>query len=268
MPRLLILEGNTPDLALSAQKELGRTAAQGFAESLKAEAPNLQCEVAAPYFDGFDPDAYDLAAYDGMVVTGSGVGWSAEDERARPFWDMFERAFAAGTPSFGSCWGMQTAAVTLGGEAKAGPNGVERGFARSVRPVGDHPMMAGRREAFDVLCMHRDDVTRAPEGAMVTATNDHTAIQAFAYDQGGVSFWGVQYHPEIWLKEVAHWISRPGDAWSEAEAAKAKALLRVADDPAQNAFLAVKFGVNMDILDRPYHRTELRNWLRAKVCAD
>ena len=101
----------------------------------------------------------------------------------------------------------------------------------------------------------------------MTATNDHTAVQAFAYDQGGVSFWGAQYHPECWLEDAAFWLSRPGPAWSKAEAARAKALKRVADDPAANATLAVKFGVNLDILDRSYHRTELRNWLREKVGA-
>lgn len=265
--RILILEGNTPDLALNAQETLGATSAQEYAAALKAEAPELETVIAAPFFDDFDAAAYDLGAFDGMAVTGSGVAWSGADEAARPFWEMYERAFAAGTPAFGSCWGMQTAAVVLGGAVGEGPNGVERGFARSVAPVGAHPMMAGRREAFDVACMHRDDVIRAPEGAVVTATNDHTAIQAMAYDQGSVSFWGVQYHPEVWLKTVAFWLSRPGPAWSKAEAARAKALNRVAEDPAANALLAVKCGVNLDILDRDYHRTELRNWLREKVGA-
>ena len=124
-----------------------------------------------------------------------------------PFWVMYEKAFAAGTPSFGSCWGMQTAAVALGGETKAGPNGVEVGFARAIRPA-DHPMMAGRRDGFDALAMHRDDVTRAPEGAVVTASNDHTAVQAFAYEAGDADFWGVQYHPECRLRDVAHWLGR------------------------------------------------------------
>lgn len=265
--RILILEGNTPDLALGAQNTLGRTAAQEYAAALKLEAPGLETVIAAPFFDDFDPDDHDLSAYDGMVVTGSGVVWSGADEEARPFRDMYERAFTAGTPCFGSCWGMQTAAVALGGRVGAGPNGVERGVARNVRPTVDHPMTAGRRDGFDVICMHRDDVIRAPEGAVVTATNDHTAIQAFAYDRDGASFWGVQYHPEVWLETAAFWLSRPGAAWSKADAARAKALRRIADDPAANALLAVKYGVNLDILDRSYHRTELRNWLRSKVGA-
>ena len=270
LPRILILEGNTPELALGAQKALGRTAAQGFGAALKAEAPGVEFTVAAPYFDDFDPAAYDLSAFDGMAVTGSGVAWSGADERARPFWDMFERAFKAGTPAFGSCWGMQTAAVALGGVTEAGPNGVEAGVARAVRPLGDHPMTAGRRAAFDVVAMHRDDVTQAPEGAVVTAMNDHTAVQAFAYERDGVDFWGVQYHPECWLDDAAFWLSRPGSAWSEMESAetrlkRAEAMKRVAADPAHHVALAVKHGINLDLLDRAYHRTELGNWLRCKI---
>ncbi|MEL6794115.1 MAG: type 1 glutamine amidotransferase, partial [Pseudomonadota bacterium] len=108
---------------------------------------------------------------------------------------------------------------------------------------------------------------RLPEGAVVTATNAHTAVQAFAYDAGDVSFWGVQYHPEVTLETVAYWLNRPGPAWDKAEAARAKAFARIAEDPAANASLAVKFGVNLDLLDGPYHRTELRNWLSDRVGA-
>ncbi|MEL7463070.1 MAG: type 1 glutamine amidotransferase [Pseudomonadota bacterium] len=265
--RILILEGNTPDRALRAQEAVGISPAAEYAAALKAEAPTIETVIAAPYFDDFDADAHDLSAYDGMAVTGSGVEWSGADERARPFWEMYERAFAAGTPAFGSCWGVQTAAVALGGDTQAGPNGVEKAVARSVEPVGDHPMTKGRRSAFDVLAMHRDDVTRLPEGAVVTATNAHTAVQAFAYDVGDVSFWGVQYHPEVTLETVAYWLNRPGGAWDKADAGRAKAFARIAEDPAANASLAVKFGVNLDLLDGPYHRTELRNWLRDRVGA-
>ena len=128
-------------------------------------------------------------------------------------------------------------------------------------------MLNGRREVFDVVCMHRDDVTRAPDGAVVTATNDHTEIQAFAYESGDVSFWGVQYHPECTLEDAAFWLSRPGPAWSEAEAARAAALKRIAAEPMYNGDLAVKLGVTLDLLDPDYHRTELRNWLKVKVGA-
>lgn len=258
---LLIVEGNTPELALAAQRATGRTPAIGYARALKAIDMDLSFSFAQPYFSNHDIESLDMGGYDGVVVTGSGVEWSGADERARPFWEIYEKTFAAGAPAFGSCWGMQTAAVALGGETKAGPNGVEAGFARGVRPA-DHPMTAGRRDGFDVIAMHRDDVTRAPEGAVVTAVSDHTAIQAFAYDRGEVSFWGVQYHPECELTDVAYWFSRSDDA---ALKAKAREVKSVAEDPLTYARLCAKHRIGVDILDRRYHRTELANWLAAKV---
>ena len=265
MPKVLVVEGNPPELALARKQAIGGTTAEDYAAALREVAPKLEVEIAQPMFSDHDADAIDFAGFDGMAVTGSGVSWSAADERAKPYWDMYERAFKAGTPVFGCCWGMQNAAVVLGGETKAGPNGVEAGFARDVRPT-DHPMHAGRRASFDVICMHRDDVTRAPKGAVVTAANDHTGIQAFAYDQGDVSFWGVQYHPEATVKDVGYWFSRATSAEGHENRAKAgKQIARIAEDPVLHADSAARHRVGVDILDRAYHLTEIRNWLDAKV---
>lgn len=265
MPKVLIVEGNPPELALTSKRALGGTNADRYASALREVTPDLEIEFAKPMFSDHNADAIDFARYDGMAVTGSGVSWSAADDRAAPYWDMYERAFKAGVPVLGCCWGMQNAAVVLGGETKAGPNGVEAGFARAVRAT-DHPMHAGRRESFDVLCMHRDDVTRAPEGAIVTATNDHTGIQAFVYEQGDVSFWGVQYHPEATVVDVGYWFSRSASGEEDRKRSKAgREIARIAEDPVFYANAAAKHRVGLDILDRTYHLTELRNWLQAKV---
>ena len=122
----------------------------------------------------------------------------------------------------------------------------------------------GRRESFDVICMHRDDVTRAPTGAVVTAMNDHTGIQAFAYDEGAVSFWGVQYHPEATVRDVGYWFSRSGAEDKKRQKA-GREIARIADDPVLHADAAARHRVGVDILDRSYHLTEIRNWLKAKV---
>jgi GMP synthase (glutamine-hydrolysing) len=41
-----------------------------------------------------------------------------------------------------------------------------------------------------------DEVTRVPHGALVTAGNDHSKIQAMAVTHNGTESWYVQYHPE------------------------------------------------------------------------
>ncbi len=265
MPKVLIVEGNTPELALDRRRAMGGTTAELYGDALREVQPDLEVDYAQPFFSDHDIEAIDFATYDGIAVTGSGVSWSAADEKAAPFWPVYERAFAAGVPVVGCCWGMQLAAVVLGGEAKAGPNGVEAGFARAVRPT-DHPMHAGRREQFDAICMHHDDVTRAPDGAVVTATNDHTGVQAFVFEDGATSFWGVQYHPEATVQDVGYWFGRSSPAEGNENRMKAgREIARIAEDPVLHANAAAKHKVGVDILDRAYHLTELRNWLKTKV---
>jgi GMP synthase (glutamine-hydrolysing) len=263
MPKtVLVVEGHTPEHVLAQKRATGRTPAETYAAALRAAAPELIARTARPHFSDYDADGFDLNDCDGMAVTGSAVAWSAADERARPFRDLYEKAFAAGKPVVGSGWGLHLGAVVLGGAVGAGPNGVEFGFARGVTATG-HPMHAGRRSPFDVITLHRDEVIRPPEGAEITASNAHTRAQAMAYERDGVSFWGVQYHPECGLAHVGHWHQAVNLA--EANARAGAEIARIASDPALYADICVKHRIGVDILDRGYHMTELTNWVKAKL---
>jgi GMP synthase (glutamine-hydrolysing) len=53
------------------------------------------------------------------------------------------RTFETGVSSFGSCWGLQIAAVACGGKVELNPKGREVGVGRKVMLSGegrDHPM--------------------------------------------------------------------------------------------------------------------------------
>ena len=57
--------------------------------------------------------------------------------------DLMARTFETGVSSFGSCWGLQIAAVACGGKVELNPNGREVGVGRKVMLSGegrDHPM--------------------------------------------------------------------------------------------------------------------------------
>ncbi|MEM6946202.1 MAG: type 1 glutamine amidotransferase, partial [Pseudomonadota bacterium] len=204
MTRVLVVEGNTPELVEAAVAVRCRPAAEHYAEVLStlaaARGVALETTILRPYFPEGDIEALDLNGFDGVAFTGSGVDWSADDARAAPFLRLLERIFTAGLPVIGSCWGLQVGAVVLGGCVGQGARGLELGVARHVRltPAGSaHPFHAGRAPAFDVPCIHRDEVTLVPAGAVVTAENDHSAVQAMVFETGGVRFWGMQYHPEL-----------------------------------------------------------------------
>ncbi|MGH3518110.1 MAG: glutamine-hydrolyzing GMP synthase [Haloechinothrix sp.] len=102
--------------------------------------------------------------------------------------------FDAGVPVFGMCYGFQLMARALGGIVE---NTGGREFGRTELTVtGDggvlHSELPGQHP---VWMSHNDGVTKAPEGATVTATSPGAAVAAFEDTER--RFAGVQYHPEV-----------------------------------------------------------------------
>jgi GMP synthase (glutamine-hydrolysing) len=111
-----------------------------------------------------------------------------------------------------------------------------------------------------------------PGDIAVTATNAVTQVQgAEIRHQGGV-FWGVQYHPEYTLADVASTLARyNGRLIEEGFYVSADQLQRhVADleslhrEPAQPG-LAWRLGIDRDILDPAQRLSEIANWIDAQV---
>ena len=154
----------------------------------------------------------DLAAYDAVFLSGSPMHlYEATPEVGRQL-DFMRAVFASGTPSFGSCVGLQVAAVAAGGSVRANRRGHEAAFARRIMVTDagrNHPLMAGRPDVYDAAAIHSDEIDELPpEGATLLATNRVTRIQAAEIRFGPGVFWGVQYHPELPLSEIADAIRR------------------------------------------------------------
>ncbi|MBO6775363.1 MAG: type 1 glutamine amidotransferase [Marinibacterium sp.] len=252
MVHIVLVESNTPDIVAA-----GLSAATPFRDTFSAL--NMACSVSVvePYAQPCDPGVLDEA--DGVVLTGSGVRWAVDDARAKPLADLAEQVFDRGLPVWGSCNGMQLAAVLLGGTVRVSPNGRETGFARSVvltEQGQGHPMMAGRETGYSVPCTHRDEVGTLPEGAELVAGNAHSPVQAFAYAKNGVDFWGAQYHPEFSAAFVAGLVAYRSDGSAETQDLIDN-LSRADTDPD----FARRMGGRADDLRLAVRATELRNWL-------
>jgi GMP synthase (glutamine-hydrolysing) len=200
----------------------------------------------------------DFAGVDGVIFTGSGETWATDAPEAAPQRAAMELAFGTGLPVWGSCNGLQLAAVVLGGAVGAAPNGVEIGLARDIQLTDagrSHPAMAGRLPGFAVPCIHRDEVQRLPTGAQLLASNAHSPVQAMAYAKGGVDFWGAQYHPELTPQYIADLIRRRG---------RLNEFARLAPDldrAETDAAAATRLGTTPQDM-KPRARTrELANWL-------
>lgn len=148
-----------------------------------------------------------LEEYDAVAWTGSNLAaYHTDDARVTNQIRLQQRVFEAGLPSFGSCWGLQIATVASGGAVRANPRGREMGIGRKICVTEEgkrHPMFANRGFVFDALTSHNDEVYRLGKGSTILAGNAFSEVQAIHIKHGKGEFWGVQYHPEFDLWEMA-----------------------------------------------------------------
>jgi GMP synthase (glutamine-hydrolysing) len=209
-PTFLIVDGY-PQASRDELEAAGmKTAFRLYHEMLKRNCPGATSRVWLPSDTPELPGGLGPEAYAGIMWTGCNLTiYHHDDIRVTRQLELAKRAFAVGTPQFGTCWGIQMGAVAAGGEVKANPKGREMGLARRIRlaPQGvRHPMMKGRAPVFTGFISHLDEVTRIPRGAALLATNDFTNVQALAITHKKGTFWATQYHPEYDLHEMARLI--------------------------------------------------------------
>jgi GMP synthase (glutamine-hydrolysing) len=274
--RLLVVEGNERAARERLLAGFGKTRSQAYAETLAGLAPDAVCDICFPADPGANlPDRAGLAGYDGVVITGSALNIYNGGAPVERQIDLARAIFAASTPFFGSCWGLQVAAVAAGGSVGPNPMGREIGIARNIAPTEagrSHPLLAGRPAAFDAPCVHLDIVAAPPEGLRVLASNAYAAVQAAEIRHGAGVFWGVQYHPEFSLAELAATLERYAPTliaeglFAKAEEAFAYcASIRALHDDPSNRALAWQLGVQKEIVDPHLRLTEIRNWLEGAV---
>ena len=275
-PRFLVAESETPEQRERRRASVGRSSGETYLDTLRALAPDAACDLVRPAEAGAEaPGRAALAAYDAVFLTGSPLHVYRDTPAVRRQLAFMRDVFASGTPSFGSCAGLQVAAAAAGGAVRENRRGHEAAFARRIartRAGRDHPLLAGRPAAWDAPAVHTDEVERLPAGAVLLAGNGVSAVQAAEIRHGGGVFWGVQYHPELTLGEVAaalrrqasdlveQGLARDGRAVEE-HAGRIEALHR---EPSRRD-LAWQLGLDEQVTDPALRRTELRNFVERLV---
>ncbi|WP_264050909.1 type 1 glutamine amidotransferase [Methylobacterium flocculans] len=277
MLTLLVADGNDREGRASHFAGTGVTSAEAYAAILRDLAPGMACTLINPAdADATLPPGAALADYDGLVVTGSTLHVGDDTDAVRRQIALVRRALACGLPVFGSCWGVQVAAVVAGGDAGPNPKGPEYGFSRdlTLTEAGRaHPLLAGRPARFDAPAMHLDAVVTPPADATVLAGNRLLPVQAIEIVYGPGVFWGTQYHPELDLDALAAMLRLSADdvvaagvlpdpAAVEAFAAD---LCRVHADPEGETGRVALHRLGPDLLEPARRRTEIANFLERLV---
>ncbi|WP_372425105.1 type 1 glutamine amidotransferase [Salinarimonas chemoclinalis] len=263
--RFLVVEGNARAEREMHERVFGTTYAAGYAALVGALVPGSACEIVCPAdADAHLPDSGGLEGWDGVFLTGSALNLYDGGPAVTRQIDLMRAVYASGTPAFGSCWGLQVGAAAAGGTVVRNPAGREVGFARRIVPTPagrQHPMLADRPAAYEAPAVHLDIVETAPEGTTVLAGNRLAPIQAAEIRHAGGLFWGVQYHPEFSLSELAAIVDRLAEPltregfFADVPGARAYAAdLRALDADPARCDLAWRHGIDAQVLD-PTRRT-------------
>jgi GMP synthase (glutamine-hydrolysing) len=274
--RFLIIDGYDRSSRDNLQAAGMRLACDLYVEMLERELPDAHSDVVFPSDPGVElPSAAALEHYDGVLWTGCNATIYVREPRVSAQIEFCQRAYELGIPQFGTCWGLQMAVVAAGGKVEANPNGREMGIARRIAVSEEgrsHPMMAGRKQVFEGFISHVDEATVLPPGAVLLAGNEFTRVQAVAVSHGRGEFWGLQYHPEYNLHEMARLIvartskllpegfyRTPEDL--ERHVALMEALFREPDRRDLRWLLAI----DDDVLDVKTRTNEFTNWIANQV---
>jgi GMP synthase (glutamine-hydrolysing) len=275
-PRLLVIEGNSPATMAEHLAVGGTPASQGYAELLRELLPMSEVDICYPADTSATlPAGEALEGYDGIAITGSSLHiYNGGAEVTRQV-DLVRQALTTGTPVFGSCWGLQIITVAAGGVVRKNPKGREIGFGRGIRLTEagrKHPMYAGKLDVFNAPTVHLDEVEVLPPGATVLASNAMSQVQAVEFRTPGSTAWGVQYHPEYPLRELAAIVRRIGTRLigegffgDESEVKEFSRDLDALDRDPSCKRLSWRHGISQNVLDKKLRVSEVANWMEYQV---
>ncbi|POM71642.1 Cysteine protease family C26 [Phytophthora palmivora] len=218
----------------------------------------------------------DLSKYHGVGWSGSSLAvHERDDPSVVQMMNLARQSFAHGVPQFGSCFGLQLAVATAGGVVQKNKRGKELGVARKIRlnAAGRaHPMYEGKPSVFDAFSSHKDEVRVIQPGGLQLATNAFTTVQSVCLRYLKGEFWGLQYHPEYDLHEMARLLHCRREMntqlgfFTDLQGADqfVDLLEDLAADPARED-IAWKIGFDKDVLDEDLRTCEVKNFVKHLV---
>ena len=140
----------------------------------------VPCDIPADELAAMRPSA--------LILSGGPASVYAEDAPS-----IDPKILELGVPVLGFCYGHQIMAVTLGGEVAHSEVG-EYGPA-TVHRAGDSSLFGETPSEQTVWMSHRDAVSRAPEGFVVTSHTDVCPVASMECPERHL--YSTQFHPEV-----------------------------------------------------------------------
>lgn len=276
LPRLLVIEGNTAEGRALYKAAGGAAPSDSYSKLLRELLPGAIVDVCYPADSGANlPDRMGLEGYDGIAITGSSLNMYNGGPAIERQVELVRSVFASHTPTFGSCWGLQLLTTAAGGSVRKNPKGREIGFGRRIGLTAagrGHDMYDRKAEVFDAITVHLDEVETLAPGMQVLAANAVSQVQAAELRVNGTTAWGVQYHPEYSLHDMASTVRRYGKRMvddgffsNESELLNYAHDLEVLHSDPHNKSLAWRHGIDGAVLEKPTRVKEIENWVTYQV---
>ena len=178
----------------------------------------------------------EIAAYDGVIVTGSPASVHDPDVWVAQLLDVVRDTVALAVPLFGACFGHQAVALALGGRVERSPAWVLGHW--QTRVVARAPWMADLPDVLTLAAAHNEQVTQMPDGAERLTTSGDCPNSGFRI---GDQVWTTQYHPEIKPDFIAALTDHLADHLPPEVIATARATLARSPDRAAMAHAIARF---------------------------
>lgn len=153
----------------------------------------VYCEL-VPY--DVNPHFIENFSPNGIILSGGPDTVSKIDSARAP-----KIVFDLNIPILGICYGMQTMAIQLGGDARSAKK-AEFGFAK-IRARNNSKLLIDINDEIsteghgllDVWMSHGIEVTKLPKDFELIASTDNCPIAGFANNKK--NYFGLQFHPEV-----------------------------------------------------------------------
>jgi GMP synthase (glutamine-hydrolysing) len=271
-PRILVIDGYLKAARDELEAGGAKKAGDLYVRMLTKINTNVCCDIIYPSDPGVAiPSGIALTDYDGVAWTGCSLTVFKDTPEVNSQISFARACFDAGVSGFGSCWAAQIAVVAAGGICQPNPNGREMGVARKIvlTDAGrGHAMYEGKSSVFDAYISHVDEITHIPAGSVVLSGNSFTNIQSVSVLYKGTPFWGLQYHPEYDLHEMARltWCRinklMALGFFNDRQAGEdyVAFLEDLFKDPTRTD-LSWRLGIDADVLNEDVRQLEVRNWI-------
>jgi GMP synthase-like glutamine amidotransferase len=134
------------------------------------------------------------AALEAILITGSAAGVYDDLPWLGPLRAFVRKAYDAGTPMVGVCFGHQIMADALGGSVRKSEKGWGLGH-HTYQVWKKPPFMAGAPDRMTIPASHQDQVIAPPADADVFLATEFTPFAGLVYRNGAAV--SLQPHPEF-----------------------------------------------------------------------